>query len=117
MFEKPERFGDLLLRIHEYEHSPDGHHGVFVSRLDDSGDDSFSLDTPAMVLLIYTDDPDDFVHPLAAQFNLIEVAAVSDVQNIIDVAFEDKPDCSLEDLVKCIHYYLDHDAFYQFDDG
>lgn len=109
-----ETLGDVLSRIHDFPFAYNGVHTLFLP----CDLDTYQADTPCAVLFLTGEQARqaDFQHPSAIAHNLCQVADVPMVKEIVDAAREYKPNCTKEDLVKALNFYLERDAFYPFDD-
>ena len=98
---------DVLLDSEKFQWSD----ALFLVR-----DNVWSLDSKCTVL-----DPDDVEDDIdeeprfATENNMKYLLSIQDIKDIVDNAYQQKPNCTENDLLKAFLYYYDNDAFIEFD--
>lgn len=78
-------------------------------------DDVWSLTTKGLVLdPDDVEDDDDEVPKLAKEHDMIDALSIQTIQGIVKNAYEQKSDCTVEELLEAYLYYFDHDAYIDF---
>lgn len=104
------KLGELLPKIPGIEDPGEGFYMLYAPR------DTVLLaeDMRVAVILSLREEDEQFLPEIARAKNLEPACDIRDVQNVLEVAREDKPDASIADLVKALNYYLHNDAFMDF---
>ncbi|MNN82388.1 hypothetical protein D3C81_1993180 [compost metagenome] len=61
------------------------------------------------------EDDEDDVPELAKDNDLIDALSIQTIQDIVNNAYEQKSNCTIEELLKAYLYYFDNDAFIDFE--
>lgn len=117
-------FGEILMNIEQYPYRDDGMYSVFVPSevIKQSSETSkLSVDTLCMVLFYTLEQADlsleeDIPHPIAAKYNYCDIGSTRFIQEIVRAAKNTKQDCTPDDLVTAYEYYMEADAFYDFEE-
>src|SRR5689334_4408373 len=99
--------GELLHNIEDVKNPKDGGYDLYAPQ----GVMSLDENMEAAVILMLTDDSDDYMPDFAVEHKLVAVAIYQDVISVVRVARRDKPAATPSDLVAALNYYLDHDAY------
>ena len=104
------RLDELLSEIGSVQDPEDGFYVLYAAR----GAVSLTEDMRCAIILSLHEDDGEFISDVAQERNLEPACIISDVQNVIEIAREDKPSANITDLIMALNYYLHNDAFIDF---
>lgn len=105
--------GELLKNFPVHEYRPDKIWKLCAP--DSKRGEEYTADVPALLIQFDINLPPNYLPETARKENLVSIIDYDTLKQIVDVAQSIRPDCSAENLVKSLNYYLEHDGFYTFD--
>jgi hypothetical protein len=104
--------GEILSSIEAIEFRAGGSYSIFIPCEQAETDELLRPDTVCGVYFITREqDEQGLISPV---LGMCEMLHVSLAQEVVRAARWQKPQCTAEELVHCLNYYLDNDAFYDF---
>ncbi|MBB3112355.1 hypothetical protein FHS18_004456 [Paenibacillus phyllosphaerae] len=76
--------------------------------------EDWNLDSPSAILNLDDLEYDEEAPQFAIENGLIHVLNISDIQDVVSNAAQQRADCNLNDLFNAFIFYYRHDAFISF---
>jgi len=109
------KLGEILDQIAQMKelHTRDGSYDLFGPH------DTFTFERTMECALIFTSGYEelDWLPEYARERDWADICMGEIIEQVIDNAKEQKPDVTVDELIACLNYYMDFDAFMDLSDG